>query len=187
MAKSYVFLAEGFEEIEALATVDLLRRGGMDVATMSITANRQVKGANGITVMADYSLTTTDPNPAEWLIMPGGMPGATNLATCPALGEAVKQHYADGGKVAAICAAPAVVLFPLGLLDGRRATCYPGFETVCPGATLTGRRLEIDDRVITANGPSTAFDFALAILADSQGEDVARQVSQGTLYYSAKE
>lgn len=182
MAKSYLFLADGFEEIEALTTVDLLRRGGMEVITVSITDDPLVTGANGITAKADALFGDTDFTDAEWLIIPGGMPGAANLAAFDPLSALLKRHAANG-KIAAICAAPAVVLYPLGLLDGLTATCYPGFEAQCPKTEMTGQRVVAHDRIITANGPSSAFPFALAILENSKGEDVARQIGGGTLYY----
>lgn len=182
MAKSYLFLADGFEEIEALTTVDLLRRGGMEVITVSIADNPLVTGANGITAKADALFADTDFTDAEWLIVPGGMPGAANLAEFDPLSSLLKLHAAHG-KIAAICAAPAVVLYPLGLLDGLTATCYPGFEAQCPKTEMTGQRVVAHDRIITANGPSSAFPFALAILENSKGGDVARQIGAGTLYY----
>lgn len=182
MAKSYLFLADGFEEIEALTTVDLLRRGGMEVITVSITDNHLVTGANGITAKADALFGDTDFTGAEWLIIPGGMPGSTNLAAFAPLSALLKRHAADG-KIAAICAAPAVVLYPLGLLDGQTATCYPGFEAQCPKTEMTGQRVVACGRIITANGPSSAFPFALAILENTMGVETARQVGAGTLYY----
>lgn len=183
MAKSFVFLADGFEEIEALATIDLLRRGGMEVESVSITDSPYVTGANGITAKADRLFTDVDFNGAEWLIAPGGMPGAENLASFEPLNELLTHHHSHHGKVAAICAAPAVVFYPLGFLDGITATCYPGFEAQCPKAEMTGQRVVAHDRIITANGPSSAFPFALAIIANSKGESVARQIGEGTLYY----
>lgn len=183
MAKSYLFLATGFEEIEALATIDLLRRGGMDVVSVSITGSQLVTGANGITAKADSLFADVDFTGAEWLIMPGGMPGSTNLAAFKPLTELITSH-AVNGKVAAICAAPAVVLYPLGLLDGITATCYPGFEAACPNTTMTGERVVAHERIITANGPSSAFHFALAILENSRGADIAKAIGTGTLHYA---
>ncbi len=182
MKKSYLFLAAGFEEIEALATTDILRRGGMEVVTVSITDDLNVTGANGITAVADKLFNDLAFDDAEWLICPGGMPGSTNLAEFAPLCTLLKNH-AKTGKVAAICAAPAVVLCPLGILDGLTATCYPGFEDSCPEINWTGERVEAHERVITANGPSSAFPFALAILANSKGEDVATRIGVGTLYF----
>lgn len=185
MNTSYLFLAFGFEEIEALATVDLMRRAGMSVKTVSvIEGQRKVTGANGITVEADMDITDLRSDvEAEWLIVPGGMPGATNLAQSLKLCEMLTAHNAAGGKIAAICAAPAVVLAPLGILEGRKATCYPGFEDACMGASMQRSRVVVDGNVVTANGPSSAFPFALAIVRLSQGDDAAEAVGTGTLYY----
>lgn len=185
MNTSYLFLAFGFEEIEALATVDLMRRAGMVVKTVSvIEGQRKVTGANGITVEADMDITDLPADvKAEWLIVPGGMPGSTNLAQSLKLCEMLTAHNAGGGKIAAICAAPAVVLAPLGILQGRKATCYPGFEDACMGAAMQQSRVVVDGNVVTANGPSSAFPFALAIVRMSKGDDAADAVGTGTLYY----
>ncbi len=115
MHRSYIFLAEGFEEIEALTVVDVMRRAGMDVKTVAITSERVVTGAHGIPVTADLLFKEADFGGSEWLILPGGMPGSTNLAADEALCDLLKVHK---GKIAAICAAPGVVLAPLGLLEG---------------------------------------------------------------------
>lgn len=189
MKTSFLFLAPGFEEIEALTVVDVLRRGGMDIKTVSILPARNVTGAHGIEVVADMTMADARvAADAEWLIVPGGMPGSVNLAECDALGEMLKRHYDAGGKIAAICAAPAVVLAPLGILDGREATCYPGFGDKCPDAVMLDDRPVVAlDTLITANGPSSALKFALAILANSMGADIAGDVGAGMLYYPAGE
>lgn len=124
MKTSYVFLAPGFEEIEALGTVDALRRGGITVKTVSITDENTVVGAHGIPVVADIKFDEIDDNP-DWLILPGGMPGATNLFNCEPLTNLLIEHHKAGGHIAAICASPGVVLGQLGLLNGETATCYP--------------------------------------------------------------
>ena len=182
MHRSFVFLAEGFEEIEALTVVDVMRRAGMDVKTVSITDSRKVTGAHGIPVEADITFGQADFSGSEWLILPGGMPGATNLHNFSALGDLLKVHK---GKIAAICASPAVVLAPLGLLDGREATCYPGFEAECKqhGAILRDVPVMTLENLITGNGPSSSLRFALAIVANSMGDSVAQQVGSGMLYY----
>lgn len=182
MHRSFIFLAEGFEEIEALTVVDVLRRAGMDIKTVSITSDKKVTGAHGITVVADLTFKEADFAGSEWLIVPGGMPGSSNLAAFEALGDLLKVHK---GKIAAICAAPAVVLAPLGLLEGREATCYPGFEDACAqhGAILQDAPVVALDNLITANGPSAAQRFALAIVANSLGETSAQQVGGGMLFY----
>lgn len=182
MNTSYVFLAAGFEEIEALTVVDVMRRAGMDVKTVSITDSHTVVGAHGMAVAADVLFTKTDFIMPEWLIVPGGMPGSTNLAKFAPLGTLLKNQ-AESGKVAAICAAPAVVLAPLGILDGKEATCYPGFESQMPNAIHRDAPVIALDSIITANGPASALRFALAIVANSMGESVAQEVGSGMLFY----
>lgn len=186
MTNSYLFLANGFEEVEALATVDVLRRAGMTVFTVSINDNPMVTGAHGITVVADKLYTEVrDFNNAEWLICPGGMPGAQNLHEFDPLSALLKAHAADGGKVAAICAAPAVVLAPLGLLNKKEATCYPGFEDACKacGSKMKDAPVVVAGNIVTGNGPASAIPFALAIVKISKGADFAQQVGSGLLFY----
>lgn len=182
--RSFLFLANGFEEIEALTVVDVMRRGGMDVKTVSINSGHEVTGAHGVTVRADVTFKEADFEDAEWLILPGGMPGAQNLRDFEALCDLLKIHV-HKGKIAAICAAPAVVLAPLGLLKDREATCYPGFEDqlVAGGARRRDAPVVVADNVITANGPATALRFALAILSASVGDNYAREVGSGMLFY----
>ena len=186
MKESYLFLADGFEEVEALMTVDIMRRAGMDVTTVAVDNYEVVVGAHGVHVVADALLDDVDLDDAdtlaniEWIILPGGMPGSSNLSECRPLVNALIRHNAEGGKIAAICAAPAVVLGQHGLLKGRRATCYPGFE--CPGATLTAERVTVDGNIVTANGPSSASNFALEIVRQSKGDEAAIQVTAGMLF-----
>lgn len=182
MKESYLFLAPGFEEIEALATVDVMRRAGMKVNIVAVNDTDDVTGANGMTVIADCNISDTDCNENEWLICPGGMPGASNLARSEKLTEILTRQYHSGGKIAAICAAPAVVLAPLGILDGKEATCYPGFEEMCPNAIMKDNtRVVALDTLITANGPSSAIPFALAIVANSCGNEAADTIATGML------
>lgn len=184
--ESYLFLADGFEEIEALATVDILRRAEMTVRTVAVnsTDDFTVTGAHGVPVKADLLLNDVAvSDDTQWLILPGGMPGATNLAASDKLNEMLKAHHANGGKIAAICASPAVVLSPLGILDGKKATCYPGFEKITTTeAEMTGQPVEITDNVITANGPANTFAFALAIVSATKGAETAGGVASGMLY-----
>lgn len=183
MDTSYVFLAEGFEEIEALTTVDVLRRGQMQVYTVSITDKKEVKGANGVVVVADKTINEIDGNDALWLIVPGGMPGASNIAACGKVSDMLQNQWKKGARIAAICAAPAVVLAPLGILQGQDATCYPSFmdDLEKGGATYVDNRVVISGNLITSNGPSSALVFALAIVASTQGDDVASSVASGML------
>lgn len=183
MEKTYLFLADGFEETEALATVDLLRRAGVKVEMVSINETVAVKGAHDIEVAADMVLGQEDMSDAKMLICPGGMPGATHLAANAKVCELLAAQHQRGGKIAAICAAPAVVLAPLGIVDGYDATCYPGFEKglVAGGAYHKNQRVVVDRDVITANGPSSVIPFALSIIEALKGQDAADQVAAGIL------
>ncbi len=184
MNVSYLFLADGFEEIEALATVDVMRRAGMKVYTVAVgSKDKTVKGANGVQVTADKLLCEINAEDAEWLIMPGGMPGATNLAADGTLCDMINKQWIKGGKIASICASPAVVLGPLGVLRGQEATCYPTFkdELVKAGGKYVDNRVVISGNLITANGPSSALVFAFAIVTETLGDDVASSVASGML------
>lgn len=183
MKTSYLFLAHGFEEIEALTVVDVMRRAGMPLRTVSISDQTTVVGAHNIPVVADMLISEADLTNAEWLIAPGGMPGSTNLANCDSLSKALVNHHNTGGKIAAICAAPAVVLAPLGILNGIEATCYPGFEDKCKRAIMRDTPVVALENIITANGPATALRFALAIVANSLGESTAKEIGNGMLLY----
>lgn len=182
MNTSYLFLANGFEELEALTVVDVMRRAGMDIKTVSITDSLTVAGAHGITVTADVLFSKTDFITPEWLILPGGMPGATNLSEFAPLNTLLVAQAA-AGKIAAICASPAVVLGPLGILDGKDCTCYPGFEKLLAKAVVHDSPVIALDRLITGNGPSAALRFALAIVANSMGEAAAQEVGSAMLLY----
>lgn len=175
MAKVYVFLANGFEDVEALIPVDVLRRGGVEVTTVSVVEDSLiVESAHGVQLFADALFDECDFSDADLLLLPGGMPGASNLYEHEGLCAAVKAHVAKGRRLAAICAAPAVVLGQLGLLQGRRATCYPGFEQLLAGATYTGELFTTDGNITTGEGPAAAFPFAyelLALLVDRQTSD----------------
>ena len=180
MAKVYVFLANGFEDVEALIPVDVLRRGGIDVTTVSVAGDSQlVESAHGVRLFADALFADCNFGDADLLLLPGGMPGASNLFEHSGLCSALKAHAAAGRRLAAICAAPAVVLGQLGLLQGRRATCYPGFEHLLHGAVYTAELCTTDGNITTGEGPAAAFPFAyelLSLLADRETSD---QVAEG--------
>ena len=180
MKKAIVFLANGFEEMEALGTVDILRRGGIEVQTVSITADPIVTGAHQVPVTTDTTIDKAVLNDADALILPGGMPGASNLNNSETVKEALLQQYREGRIVAAICAAP-MVLGGLGLLKGRNATCYPGFEPQLIGANATGEAVEVSDNVITGKGPGLVMNFALALVAAIKNDAVAEEVAAGLL------
>lgn len=180
MNTSYVFLAPGFEEIEAVAPVDVMRRAGMPVKTVSIlSGNPTVVGAHSVPYVADMTIDQLPAEPeAEWLIFPGGMPGSTNLYECKPLMAMLSKH---SGNIAAICAAPAVIFGQSGLLKGVRATCYPGMESLCEGAEMTGEHVTRHGRILTAQGPAWATAFGLAIVEASLGAEVANEVAAGML------
>lgn len=161
----HLFLATGFEEIEALATLDILRRCGLEVRTVSVTGTRLITGAHGIPVMADSLFRKKDIDVSDALILPGGMPGAKNLGACESLNRALVSHCQRGGLIAAICAAP-MILGNLNLLNGRKATCYPGFEPYLKGAACSNDLVVVDGNVITGKGPGAVVDFAFAIAAN---------------------
>lgn len=185
MKHSYLFLAPGFEEIEALATVDVLRRADMNVITVAVTdKEKTVAGAHGVKVEADVHINDTDLSNAEWLICPGGMPGASNLAANAKVTAALTSQFKKGGKIAAICASPALVLEPLGILAGREATCYPGMEGYIKTGIAQETPVVAHDNLITGNGPATTIRFALAIVRNSKGDKAAEEVGSAMLYYS---
>lgn len=184
MKESFVFLADGFEEVEALTAVDVLRRAGMPVRTVSISSSLQVMGAHGISVKADAIYESTLFGNPGWLILPGGLPGADNLYKfAPLQGLLHQQAESAEGHIAAICAAPAVVLGKLGLLKGHKATCYPGFENMLEGAEYVDARVVVDGKFVLGNGPASALEWALAIVRVQLGQQKSRNVANGMLLY----
>lgn len=184
MKDVFVFLAAGFEEIEAITVIDVLRRAGMNVQTVSITSALQVKGAHGVTVNADLLFDNTLFSSPAWLILPGGMPGATNLYEFgPLQGLLKAQAESKDGRIAAICAAPAVVLGQLGLLKDKQATCYPGFENLAEGAEMVDAPVVVSHKFVTGNGPANALPWALSIVKEALGIEAAAKVAAGMLYY----
>ncbi len=176
-----VLLAEGFEEIEAVAVIDVLRRGGAAVRVASLgAADRGVSGAHQIVVMPDCSLDGLRAADLEMVVLPGGMPGSATLAADRRVLALLQAVHAAGGIVAAICAAP-IALQAAGLLAGRRVTCYPSFESRLVGARVTGRTVENDARVITSRGPGTAIVFGLELLGALGRAEAADQLRQAMI------
>ena len=163
MKKVYVFFADGFEEIEALTSVDVLKRAGADVVMVSVTPNEIVTGAHDVPVLCDKNIESCDMMDADLLLLPGGMPGAQTLGECEYLCKALKRQAAEGKPVAAICAAP-MVLGKLGILNGKKATCYPGFEGFFDGADYTAAPVERDGNIITGKGPGVSLAFAYEVV-----------------------
>ena len=164
MKKILVYLADGFEEIEGLTVVDILRRGGMDVMTASVNEKKTVKGGHGIIVYADAMAADVDADGFDAIVLPGGMPGTTNLKNNSKVCDDVKKMNGDKKLVAAICAAP-TVLAHCGVLEGKRASVYPGFESGLGGAVYVERKVVKDGNIITAPGPGAALEFSLALLS----------------------
>ena len=183
MAKVFVFLADGFEDVEALIPVDVLRRGGVEVITVSVNDTVAVTSAHGVMIMADALFEDVEGvlKEADLLLLPGGMPGATNLNGCEPLKKALVNQFEQGKKVAAICAAP-LVLGGLGLLRGKNATCYPGFEHTLEGANYTAELFTVDGFVTTGEGPAAAFPFAYSLLEQLTDAQTAHDVAEGMRY-----
>lgn len=184
----HIFLADGFEDIEALATRDVLMRGGIPVITVSITDEYLVESSHGLQVTADTSwadLEVMEPgtDSSDVMIFPGGMPGSKNLAQHAELMEILQDHWARGGAVAAICAAPGLVVSQLPGLSGRRFTCFDGFEEapIAAGAVYTPQGTVTDGNLITGRGAGWAVDFGLAILCYLKGPEAAAKVRSGLM------
>src|SRR5690554_1965715 len=177
MKKVALFLANGFEEIEALGTVDILRRAQIPVITISITDNKVVTGAHNIAVTADATLSDTDFSDFEVLVLPGGMPGSKHLNEHKELKKLIAEFNSEGKPIAAICAAP-MALGGLGILEGKSATVYPGFESELLGANITGENVVIDNNITTGKGPGLVFDFALKLVEQIAGIQTRKEVQK---------
>ncbi|HIT89843.1 MAG TPA: DJ-1/PfpI family protein [Candidatus Merdenecus merdavium] len=181
MKKVYVFLADGFEEIEGLAVVDLLRRADIEVRTVSISNDDFVTGSHNIVVKCDTLFQEESFEDAQMLVLPGGMPGTKSLQEHEGLGKLLLKFHEDKKWLVAICAAPSV-LGHYGILQGERAVCFPGFEDKLHGATIGERKVEVSHHIITSKGMGTAIDFGLMIIAKLRSEEVSRQVKDSILY-----
>lgn len=176
-----MYLADGFEEIEAISVVDILRRAELDIRTVSIMGRLEVKGSHGIAVIADMLYEDVAAAAVEMMILPGGMQGTHGLDAHAGLTAQLTAAAAQGKWLAAICAAP-IILGRLGLLAGKAAMCYPGNEEHLRGAKLnTADRVVLDGKVITSRGPGTSFDFALAIVRALQGDLAAEKIKRAML------
>lgn len=176
----YFFLADGFEEIEALCPLDLCRRAGIEAKTVSITDRRTVTGSHGITVTAD--LCASDPlGDFEMMVLPGGMPGTKNLDASSLVNACIERATAGNKYIAAICAAP-MILGTRGLLAGKEAICFPGFEQYLAGATLSEKRAVRDGKILTAAGMGASYDFGLLIVETLRDKATADALGAAVLY-----
>lgn len=180
MKKVALFLANGFEETEALGTIDVLRRAEIPAETISVTGKKEVTGSHGITVVADKLFEETDFSHIDMLVLPGGMPGSKNLNEHEGVKQKLKEFAQKGKNIAAICAAP-MVLGGLHLLEGRKATVYPGFEAELIGADVTGENVSVDGNTVTGRGPGLVFEFALQLVEEIAGKNTRNKVAEGLL------
>lgn len=178
MARVCVLLAPGFEEIEATTIVDVLRRAEVDVVTLGV-GGTEIRGAHGITVLADRPLESSDER-WDMVILPGGMPGSTNLRDDPMVQSLVRAQARRGGGLGAICAAP-IALAAAGVIGGRSVTCYPGFEDQLTGGRPSSDRVVVDGDLVTSRGPGTALEFALTLAARLAGKETANALREGML------
>lgn len=174
--KVFVFLANGFEEIEAIAPIDIFRRAEIETITVSITDSKQVCGAHGISVLADVLFSDTEFSGADLLFLPGGMPGTKNLDEHDGLKSLIANQIELGRLVAAICAAPSI-LGKMGLLQNKEAICYPGFENQLLGATISESKIVKSGLISTAKGAGVAIQFALKLVEDLKGKTEADRIA----------
>lgn len=181
MKKTAIIFANGLEEVEALTTVDLLRRAGIGCDIVSLSGAETVEGSHHIGIRADRTFDGTDFSAYDGVILPGGMPGTKHLADDGRVIALLREFAAAGKLTAAICAAP-TVLAKAGLLDGKRAVCYPGMEGQLTGAVAGTESVAVDGTVITSRGVGTAIDFALALVAYFEGPEKAKALAESIVY-----
>lgn len=181
MSKIAVFFAPGYEEIEALTVVDLCRRAGIEMDMVSVTEEKHVMGSHGIDVAMDKTFEEVDFDSLDMIVLPGGLPGTTNLEAHEGLMEQTDRFYKEDKDIAAICAAPSI-FGHRGYLKGRNACSYPSFEGHLEGAAVSRNSVEVSDHVITSRGMGCAIDFGLAIVARFCGEAKAQELSKGIIY-----
>lgn len=181
MSKVAIFLATGFEEIEALTVVDLLRRVGIEISMVSITGERLVTSSHSVQVMADQLIGEVDFDALDMLVLPGGMPGTKNLEACKLLMDQVEAFYKAGKSISAICAAPSI-LGHRGMLKGRNACAFPEYESHLEGATVTQNEVEVSEHIITARGMGCTIAFGLAIVERFLGKEAAENLGKKVIY-----
>lgn len=181
MSKVFVFLADGFEEIEGLTVVDLMRRAGEEVEMVSVMGRKEITGSHQIQVMADRLIEEVNFDQAKLLVLPGGMPGTKYLGACKELTDKLLEWNQEEKFIAAICAAPSI-LGDLGILEGRTAVCYPGFEERLRGAKIGEGPVVVDGHITTSRGLGTAIAFAAALIEQMQGKEKAEEIKESIIY-----
>ncbi|HEX3021754.1 MAG TPA: DJ-1 family glyoxalase III [Lachnospiraceae bacterium] len=182
MKKVVVFLADGFEEIEGLTVVDVLRRAQIEVTTVSVKDSLEIHGAHSIIIMADRTFTDMNFSDTDMLVLPGGVPGTNHLAGYQPLLDLLKRFYEEGKMISAICAAPSI-LGVQGFLEGKKATCYPGYEDKLLQAIPVDEGVVIADNIITGKAMGTAMDFSFVLVERLVGKEMADRVA-GMIYYT---
>ncbi|MBE5890107.1 MAG: DJ-1/PfpI family protein [Lachnospiraceae bacterium] len=181
MAKIGIFMADGCEEIEGLTVVDIVRRAGMTIDTISINGSKQVTSSHKVTFLTDLTKEEADFSSYDGIVLPGGMPGTLNLKADETVQKVIREFHEAGKLVCAICAAPSV-LGEAGLLQGRKATCHPGFEESLKGAEWLEQPVVVDQNSITSRGMGTAIPFALEIVRYFLDDDAVQKVCGGLVY-----
>ena len=181
MKKIGIFMADGCEEIEGLTVVDILRRAKMEIVMISITGKREVTSSHQVTFLTDALAAEVDYDTLDGIVLPGGMPGTLNLQADETVNKVIRQFAAEGRLVCAICAAPSV-LGAAGILEGKWATCHPGFEEKLTGAKVEEKEVVVDGNVITSRGMGTAIPFALEIVRYFADDETVEQVRKGLVY-----
>ncbi|WP_310605108.1 DJ-1 family glyoxalase III [Anaerosporobacter sp.] len=181
MKKVAVFFADGFEEIEALTVVDVLRRAKIDVTLVSMKGIKEICGAHKITLVTERFFDDMNYEAVDMIVLPGGMPGTARLAENRPLQKLINKFYENGKSIAAICAAPSI-LGTLGILAGRKAVCYPGYEDKLRGATIVDAEVVVDGNVITGRSMSSAIEFSLAIVEKLEGKELADSVAKSIVF-----
>ena len=177
MIKIAVQLAEGFEEIEAVSIIDVLRRADMEVTVVSITGNLMVNGAHNIKITADQLFEDINYKMVDMIVLPGGMPGSANLNNHSGLREKILEFSKNRKPLGAICAAP-LVFGNMGILKNKTATCYPGFEEQLQGANVSGKNVELSGEIVTGKGAGVAIEFALKIVEIFKGKVLADELAK---------
>lgn len=181
MSKIGIFMADGCEEIEGLTVVDIARRADIEIAMISVTGGKEVTGSHDITFKTDVLATEVNYDELDGIILPGGMPGTLKLGADETVNTVIKEFAVTGKLVCAICAAPSV-LGTAGILNGKKATCYPGFEDKLEGADICEEEVAVDGNIITSRGMGTAIPFALSIVRCLKGDEVADELGKGIIY-----
>lgn len=182
MAKVYAMIADGTEEVECLAVVDILRRSGIETVLVSVNETAEVTSSHKVRLLADATVEETDFSDGDVIFVPGGMPGSEHLSSCKKLIDALRQAAEEGRRIAAICAAPAVVLGRHGFLEGRTATCFPGFEKELLGAVHTEQGVVTDGNITTARGLGYAVDLGLELVKLLEGEEKSEDIRSRIQY-----